>query len=215
MSYSRRTAPRRVRACSCLWWLLISALGFGSSLAAIQGAREGTRVLLLLVPFTASLGCLAARTALRVLRSGVTITGETVVIFGPVRTRHVPLAEAENFVPGVGTGGRQPTISLGRGRQPSVAVWAPTRSGFVWSLRRVVDAFRQLAAELTIKRLVESLEPLAAELNASLVAAKQGNDQLVTLRTAEGISHTPAAYGRAEHLLVNFSGAGDSALQER
>ena len=215
MSYSRRTAPKRVRACSCLWWLLISVLGFGLSLAAIQGARQGTPALLLIVPLAASLGCLAARTALRVLRSGVTINDETVVVLGPVRTRRVPLAEAENFAPGLGAAGRQPTISLRRGREPSVGVWAPTRSGFVWILKRLVDAFQQLAAELTAKRLIESLEPLAAELNANLVAAKQGNHQFVAQRTVERTSPTPAAYGRAEHLLVNFPGAGDSALRER
>src|SRR5271166_1386539 len=201
MSYSRRTAPKRVRACSCLWWLLISVLGFGLSLAAIQGARQGTPALLLLVPLAASLGCLALRTALRVLRSGVTISGETVVVLGPVRTRRVPLAEAENFVPGLGVAGRQPTISLRRGRQPSVGVWAPTRSGFVWGMERLGDAFQQLAAELTAKRLIESLEPLAAELNGNLVAAKQGNDQFVTPRTTVCTSPTPAAYGSAEHLL--------------
>ena len=113
-----------------------------------------------LIPVMAGVVYFAARTALRFWHVGVSITSNEVLIIGPVRTKRVPISDAREFITDVRlTGGNgQPMICLNRYGTSPVNIWALSRNGFVWNLRR----------------LTAGLQPLADELNQHLSEARSG-----------------------------------------
>jgi len=167
MSYGSWTAPARTRLLLCALFALagLSALVlFIVMITSVAHGREQDRFALaaVLVPVTAAIIYFAARTAVRVRRMKVSITSREVVIVGPLRTTRVPISDAQLFsaeVRPVGNNG-QPMIALRRRGTEPVHIWALSRNGFVWDLRRLAAALQPLADELN-ERLWEakSAEP--------------------------------------------------------
>jgi hypothetical protein len=89
--------------------------------------------------------------AWRVERAGLWIGPDEVVIRGPLRSWHIPTAEAGGFEPGVqqGAGNGTPCPLLTRPGKRPVGVWALGREGLVWN-------FNEYLAEL--KSLCDSLD---------------------------------------------------------
>jgi hypothetical protein len=178
MSYGSWTAPAKTRMLLCTLCALaaLSTLAlFIVMITNVAHGREEDRFALaaVLVPVTAAIIYFAARTAVRMRRMRVSITSSEVVIVGPLRTTRVPISDAQLFsaeVRPIGNNG-QPMIALRcRGTEP-VHIWALSRNGFVWDLRR----------------LARGLQPLADELNERLWEAK-GREP--------AIRHTDGAHAR-------------------
>jgi hypothetical protein len=139
----------------CLSATMLAAIGIGTAAVGIVALAGGTLVALVDVLPMASLGWFAGKAAMRIPRTGVTITSTEVVIVGPFRTWQVPLSDADHFVAGTGASGNQPTVSLSRKTGRSIGIWALNRNGFIWNF----------------KRIVASLQPTVETLNSSLVRA--------------------------------------------
>jgi hypothetical protein len=150
------TGPAWVRWFWCASATMVAAIGIGTTVVGIVALADGTLVALIDVLPMAAVGWFAGKAAMRIPRTGVTITSREVVIIGPFRTWQVPLSEADRFVAGSGASGNQPTVSLRRKTGRSIGIWALNRNGFIWNF----------------KRMVASLQPTAETLNSSLVRAK-------------------------------------------
>ncbi len=147
---------RRTRvwgAIAALWSVLFACLLFGPT-----GADGNVPTLAYLLTGVFYFGVAAVGLALawRVLRAGVWIAPDGIVVRGPFRTQSVALSDAVRFVPGLqGRGGNgTPCPMLERRDRRAVGVWALGRRN-IW--------FRY-------ERLCREIQPLCDELN-SLVAS--------------------------------------------
>jgi hypothetical protein len=134
--------------------VLLGLAVVGSSLYSQAQTGRFASVLVAL-PFGAAT-CFYAWISWRIVHARVVITPDHVLVAGPVRTRRVPLDEAEGFAAGIR--GNQPTITLSWRGHRSLGIWIFNRNGFMWQ-------FKQLA---------QKLEPRAQELSEALADAKSG-----------------------------------------
>ncbi len=135
-------------------------------------------IVFVILPFTASpragnvvsifafCWCVAALglfLAVRLVRAGLWLAANGIVVRNPLRTVTVSLEEADQFVSavasGVGNGTPCPILKRRHGRD--VGIWALGREGFVWSFRRYTDEMRPLCDELNraLDRLQSSNAP--------------------------------------------------------
>jgi hypothetical protein len=97
---------------------------------------------------TAALGLAFAR---RLSAAALWMGPDGIVVRGRLKTRRIPLAEAEAFVPGVlaGAGNGTPCPMLKLKHGGAVGVWALGREGVAFRYRRYVQELQPLCDELT------------------------------------------------------------------
>jgi hypothetical protein len=152
---SRRT--RRFAAFAVAWSLLFGCIFFVPSSAHWHKTAADYVGLGVFFFGLAALGLTLAR---RLAIAGLWIGPDGISVRGPLKTKRIPLADADVFVPGVlagsGNGTPCPMLRLKHGRP--VGVWALGREGLVFRYRRYLD----------------DLQPLCEDLNAVLGAMKNG-----------------------------------------
>lgn len=88
--------------------------------------------------------------AFRVLRSGIRVSREQVVVRGPFWTRRLATQDVRGAAPGVqagiGNGTPCPVLALADGR--SAGVWALGRDGLIHSKERMLESLAPVCAEL-------------------------------------------------------------------
>ena len=95
-------------------------------------------------------GVLLVRTARRCARAGVLVRDDDIVIRGPLKTWTVPIADAEEFCPGLqggvgnGTGG---IVLKVRDDRP-IPIWTLAKESFVWNMDEAAEAFEPTADKL-------------------------------------------------------------------
>jgi hypothetical protein len=97
---------------------------------------------------TAALGLAFAR---RLSAAALWMGPDGIVVRGRLKTRRIPLAEAEAFVPGVlaGAGNGTPCPMLKLKHGGAVGVWALGREGVAFRYRRYLQDLQPLCDELT------------------------------------------------------------------
>jgi hypothetical protein len=107
--------------------------------------------------FFLAFACPGLLLARRVATAGLWLGPDGVVVRGPLRTRSVPLADAQTFAPGVQNGARNgtPCPMLSRRNAAPIGVWALGREGLVFRFDRYLADLQPLCDELN--KLLESL----------------------------------------------------------
>lgn len=156
MEQRRWTAPRLLGAMTTLLAVVWAAIGLGLvAVACVVGHGElGARVFIAAV--MGPIGAFAARCAWRAPRGSVSVGRDGIDIVGLVRTRHVPLAEAEEFIV-LRNGNPALALRRVRARRPYV-LWVTSRG--------------TLNLKLATARTRARLTQLCDDLNASLLVAK-------------------------------------------
>jgi hypothetical protein len=146
---------RRTRAWSAVAvaWSAVVA----SRLLVAGGGTRSSEVMLVFAAIYLPLAVLGLVVAIRVLRAGVRIRPDGVLVRGPFRTHNVALDAALRFSPGLqGRGGNgTPCPMLERRGQPPVGVWALGRRNIWFRYDRVCQEIQPACAELNA--LVESV----------------------------------------------------------
>jgi hypothetical protein len=146
---------RRTRAWSAV--AVVWSVVVASRLLVAGGGSRASEVTLVFAAIYLPLAVLGVVLAIRIVRAGVRIGADGVVVRGPFRTQTVALDTALRFSPGLqGRGGNgTPCPMLGRRGQRAVGVWALGRRNIWFRYDRVCQEIQPACDELNA--LVESV----------------------------------------------------------
>lgn len=153
----RWTAPARLRAGITLVAAAWAALSWGLIVAVVfVSGPIGARIFCAVVCFP--VGVMSTRILVRAQRGSVTIGPERVCIAGLVRSRSVPLDEADRFVVEPNASFSMSQVALKRVRGRRYMLWVTGRG----------------LASSPSARTREHLATICEELNSALAAARRG-----------------------------------------